>query len=101
MIKTLKEELGEEKVLFISDVRSADPKVLGKEEVERCVARDMESQMEWAIAMDPVASMLKFRLPYGAGKSKYLDGKIFLPVWGPQTTTETRLVTEDHSKVFR
>jgi hypothetical protein len=41
--------------------------------------------------------MLKFRLPYGPGKSKYFDGRVFLPIWGPQTTTETRLITEDHT----
>lgn len=36
--------------------------------------------------------MLKFRLPWGDGESEYLNGKIMLPVWGPQTTTEARLV---------
>lgn len=66
--------------------------------------------------MDPARSMLKFRLPYGAGTTsteegggggggvsvhppfiitpiaEYLNGDVYLPVWGRQTTTETRLV---------
>jgi len=37
--------------------------------------------------------MLKFRLPWDAGASEYLDGDVYLPVWGPQSTTECRLVT--------
>ena len=45
--------------------------------------------------MKPAASMLKFRLPWGDGVSEYLAGKIYLPVWGPQTTTETRLIVTD------
>lgn len=38
--------------------------------------------------------MLKFRLPWKDGITKYLKGKIYLPVWGRQTTTETRLVID-------
>jgi len=37
--------------------------------------------------------MLKFRLPYETGTSEYLNGSMYLPVWGPQSTTEARLVT--------
>lgn len=36
--------------------------------------------------------MLKFRLPWAAGTTKYLNGDIELPVWGPITTTEARLI---------
>ena len=32
------------KVLFISDIRSADPQVLSNEQVEKCVAEDMSSE---------------------------------------------------------
>jgi hypothetical protein len=35
--------------------------------------------------------MLKFRLPWDKGNSEYLNGKIYLPIWGPQTTTEVRM----------
>eukprot|EP00602_Paraphysomonas_sp_CaronLab_P007511 CAMPEP_0185020390 /NCGR_PEP_ID=MMETSP1103-20130426/2993_1 /TAXON_ID=36769 /ORGANISM="Paraphysomonas bandaiensis, Strain Caron Lab Isolate" /LENGTH=413 /DNA_ID=CAMNT_0027551259 /DNA_START=149 /DNA_END=1387 /DNA_ORIENTATION=- len=46
--------------------------------------------------MKPAASMLKFRLPWTEGVTRYLDGKLFLPVWGPPTTTECRLVVTTH-----
>ena len=32
--------------------------------------------------MNPFKAMLKFRFPYTAGKTEYLDGDIYLPVWG-------------------
>merc|ERR1719343_113345 len=44
--------------------------------------------------LQPRKAMLKFCLPYAAGKTEYLDGELFLPVWGPPTTTEARLVTD-------
>jgi hypothetical protein len=33
-----------------------------------------------------------------AGQTEYLDGLVYLPVWGPQTTTETRLVPFGHAR---
>ena len=80
--------------LFISDVRSADPHMLEEDETEAQVAKDMTQQMEWHIAMKARASMFKFRLPWKPGTTDYLDGKIYLPVWGPITTTETRLIVD-------
>src|SRR5690606_38507126 len=46
---------------------------------------------------------LKFRLPYCNSDDpiteyKYLDGTVFLPVWGPQTTSESRLVVDKDPK---
>jgi cap2 methyltransferase len=32
---------------------------------------------------------------YGKGVTKYLAGDVYLPVWGPITTTETRLVPSE------
>jgi len=52
----------------------------------------MIDQMKWHLKLKPAASMFKFRLPWGEGKTDYLDGIISLPVWGRQTTTETRLI---------
>lgn len=45
--------------------------------------------------------MLKFCLPYDHEKHptvRYLDGDIHLPIWGPRTTSETRLVVVDVDK---
>ena len=33
------------------------------------------------------------------GQSEYFAGEIFLPIFGPQTTTETRLVPFDNKKL--
>lgn len=67
-------------VLFVSDVRTADPSALNEEEVEEAVQEDMRLQMKWVLQMRPSRSMLKFRLPWGSGTTKYLDGDIHLPV---------------------
>lgn len=84
-------------VLFISDIRTASWQHMEDDEVEHYVQSDMNDQMRWHILLKPKKSMLKFRLPYVAGKTQYLAGDIYLPVWGPQTTTETRLVPHDQS----
>lgn len=63
------------------------------QEVERAVAQDMAWQREWHEIMCPLAGMHKFRLPWKAGLTEYLDGEVYLPIWGPQTTTEARLIS--------
>lgn len=94
------------RVVFISDVRSGDPSILTHEvsltactvfrcmswvecqtspffffrqQMEEAVKVDMARQMGWHLEMKPVASMLKFRLPYSAGISSYLDGERMVP----------------------
>jgi cap2 methyltransferase len=81
-------------VLFVSDVRSTDHERESEEENERRIKIDMEAQAQWHKILRPFKSMLKFRLPYTAGTTTYLDGPIFLPVWGPTSTTECRLVVD-------
>lgn len=78
----------------MSDIRTADPKVLSQEQVEAAVLDDMRLQSGWVKRLQPRVSMLKFRLPWDAGTTPYLKGDIFLPVWGRETTTECRLVVE-------
>ena len=73
-------------LLFISDIRSRENRMEKQCEIE------MENQKRWHKIINPKASMFKFRLPYAKGTSKYLDGKIYLPVWGGRTSTEARLV---------
>lgn len=80
------------KTILISDIRTADHRIMTPSEVDACIQRDMELQKQCVIAQVPVACMLKFRLPWSAGSSTYLKGKVFFPIWGPQTTTESRLV---------
>ena len=73
-------------------------------------------QANWVNILKPKASMLKFRLEYtdscgtcsknenkesSAPHIDYFSGDICLPVWGPQTTTETRLiVTKSDYKTY-
>ncbi|CAK9021246.1 Cap-specific mRNA (nucleoside-2'-O-)-methyltransferase(Poly(A) polymerase regulatory subunit) (Poly(A) polymerase small subunit) (PAP-S) (VP39), partial [Durusdinium trenchii] len=81
-----------EGILFISDVRtSKDDEFHPSQAV---IEEDMKLQMSWHLLMKPLASSFKFRLPWGAGRTHYLNGTIFLPVWGPETTTESRLFVE-------
>lgn len=84
-------------VYFVSDVRSADYQQQTLEENEQNIAEDMELQKSWHSVLDPVSSMLKFRLPWSEGATEYLDGDVHLPVWGPTATTEARLITPRHA----
>jgi len=84
-------------VFFISDIRTADPDADESDEIEHKIASDMESQMRWHLLLNSKRSILKFRLPWDKGVSEYLAGDIYLPVWGPQTTTECRLITSKES----
>lgn len=59
------------------------------------VQDDMAAQWRWHEIMQPLKSMLKFRLSWRSGTTRYLSGTVYLPVWGPITTTEARLVPDD------
>ena len=93
IVAELKSE--ERPILFISDIRTADYKILNPDEVETAVEEDQRLQEEWVRDLCPKASLLKFRLPWRDGETKYLDGIVLLPIWGRETTTETRLVVQD------
>ena len=88
-------EVGYGNLLFISDIRrnAFD---------ENSVAHDMDSQQQWFRNLYASAGLLKFRLPFcnkewyreyaeHRGVRSYLDGIIYLPIWGPPSTTECRL----------
>jgi len=93
------QELGKQgKILFISDIRTACWQVMSDVEVENAVAWDMEAQQRWHLLIFSKRSMLKFRLPWKPGCTDYLDGDVHLPVWGPSTTTEARLITGSREK---
>ena len=83
-------------LLFISDVRSCDPELHSEQVYNERINADMHAQAQWHKLLRPFKSMLKFRLPYAPGKTEYLSGDIHLPVWGPSSTTECRLVVSTH-----
>eukprot|EP01080_Neovahlkampfia_damariscottae_P010658 gene10658-3282_t len=85
--------------LFISDIRTASWKTMSEEDIEKQVHLDMEAQQRWVKILNSKSAMLKFRLPYCTKERdikeyEYLKGDIYLPIWGPVTTTETRLITD-------
>eukprot|EP01060_Flectonema_neradi_P005941 TRINITY_DN13986_c0_g1_i1.p1 TRINITY_DN13986_c0_g1~~TRINITY_DN13986_c0_g1_i1.p1 ORF type:complete len:383 (+),score=42.55 TRINITY_DN13986_c0_g1_i1:52-1149(+) len=89
----IREQKGdEERILFISDIRTADWKTQTPESYLEYLNADNKAQQEWHVVIKAYKSMLKFSLPYQKGVTKYLAGDLYYPVWGPQTTTECRLV---------
>jgi hypothetical protein len=75
-----------EKMLFVSDIRT--------EPTDAGVTKDMAMQKKWIEIMKPRKSLLKCRLPYGAGKFKYFEGRFWIQCFAPQSSTETRLEIE-------
>ena len=82
-------------ILFISDIRN--PEVGNTENDvamnEQIVSEDMMLQSEWVRQIRPAMSMLKFRLPWSEGSTRYWDGKIMVQPYAPLKSTETRLIT--------
>ena len=82
-------------IVLISDIRTQID--------EESVWKDMEAQSRWHTIIQPFMSSLKFRLPWDQPPEvsiDYLDGDIYLPVWGRTSTTECRLFVDrrKHSK---
>ena len=83
------------KPLFIYEYKTpSDNDKAPSEEKEKSNLIHMEKQMGYHLCMEAKASILKFRLAWKAGITKYLDGTIHFPVWGHSSNTETRLITE-------
>jgi cap2 methyltransferase len=87
-------------VYFISDIRTADYKVMSESEVEDSISGDMQLQLGWYNIIKPVNSLLKFRLPWPdrwpSPTYEYLSGYLFKQVWAPQSSTEGRLVSNNN-----
>jgi len=79
-------------VMFVSDIRTADPRCQELSEVEATVQEDQQRQMEWCLALKPDVAVLKFRLPWSEGRTRYLKGKVLVQLFAPCTSTETRLI---------
>lgn len=91
-----------ENCILISDIRNLDALgELGTEKVEKMVQDDMEMQKIWVEDLNPIAALLKFRLPFyekfnvnkfNGTKYNYLDGIVFRQIFGGRNTSETRLL---------
>lgn len=104
--KTYKKIKTNKKIAFICDMRD------GESDEEIFV--DMKSQQKWCIQLNPIAYLLKFRLPYPKAKFKYenfsyklptknveiengtgfkfLKGKILIQIYSRIEGTESRLL---------
>ena len=90
-------------LLFISDIRTADHKIMTKLENEQTIIKDNDAQMRWVNIMLPQKSMLKFRCPYPdviSENMKMFDGELMIQPWAPQSSTETRLIPKDSLKII-
>lgn len=83
-------------IFLISDIRTADYRIMNNAQNERAVDEDNRKQERWYRAIKPVAALLKFRphyaYPFLPKSYRYLKGTLFKQPWAPQTSTETRLV---------
>jgi SAM-dependent methyltransferase len=79
-------------ILFISDIRTADPSEMRSDEVEKRVVLDHEMQARWYRIMEPAFTMFKFRLPWDNNITSYLKGDIYIQPYPPLNSTETRLI---------
>jgi hypothetical protein len=72
--------------LLVSDIRLNN--------TEAQIREDNRWQSEWVDALRPSHAQLKFRLPFdGGGKPyRFLDGKAYLQMFAPVSSTECRLV---------
>ena len=91
-------------VLLVSDLRDPDiGKAKNNENTvkqNKIVFDDMIIQKKFYEDINPVSALLKFRLPWTPGKTKYLDGDIYYQVWQGQYSTETRLIPNGKLKIY-
>ena len=111
------------KIIFISDIRSNTN--------EDSIFKEMLDQQRWLLKLNADISMLKFRLPYTLDNGNdnwtydlnyikqyikntvgrpcinkknnlcYLKGDIYLQIFPPQYSTETRLIVDKHKDKYK
>ena len=67
------------------------------EELDKLIIDDMNMQMDWAKTMQPIATYLKFRLPYDVKKLRYFTGTIYLQPYY-KAGTENKLLIRNYEK---
>lgn len=79
-------------ILLISDIRTNTNKSRDAKPTDEDVSRDNATNVAITKAMDPEASLLKFRLPYSPGHTAHLEGELRLQSWSGHESTEVRLL---------
>jgi len=100
-------------VLFISDIRTSPPesgtnktsqssvveygKLTAEQQAkfEEGVDLDNRNQAGWVLDMNPIASLLTFRIPFNYDKPAYLyiQGNIVVQAWAAPSSAETRYIS--------
>jgi cap2 methyltransferase len=96
------------RILFISDIRSGDPRKLKNDAVTKIISHDNALQAACCYALHCDVAMLKFHPPYPKcldskhpsfdpsdttpAVIEYFDGDLYFGVWAPKSSTEVRLV---------
>ncbi len=86
-------------IIYISDIRLLSDEFEPSDDSD--IIRDQEMQKQWYYILDPIHSMLKFRLPWNTKKYPsytYLEGDVYLQCFAPHTSTETRLIVRQNAK---
>lgn len=101
--KALKPRLSKESLILVSDIRQDGGSKWS--DFENGIKKDMELQKEWVQTLNPVMSLLKFRMVYNQGenyKLPYIKGVIYYGIWAPPLSGETRLLIEkeDNYKII-
>lgn len=76
-------------ILLWSDIRTGN---IEDDDFEDQIAENNNMQRKWHDLSNPVMGMYKFRLPYAGLNTVYMKGDIWLQLWAPATSTETRLI---------
>ena len=84
-------------VMFITDIRTPKPK--SSQKFEDLIRENMAMQKKWIKLMNPWNSLMKFRLPFDKGDTKYLKGYVFLQTFAKKDSTERRLVPTTYDEV--
>lgn len=89
-------------VLMISDIRNLDIGSVkhNTKKMDAIVDEDIVMQWEWYKIMNPMSALLKFRLPWQAGKTRYLSGDIYFQCWQGIYSAETRLIPDGKTKEY-
>lgn len=98
-------------VMLWSDIRTG---TVDDDDFEEQIMENNNMQKEWHDLAKPIMGMYKFRLPYStnfqstkfnqsddsfAKNINYMKGTIWLQMWAPTTSTETRLVVKQNYKM--
>ncbi|KAH9597135.1 mRNA methyltransferase-like [Trypanosoma melophagium] len=97
-------------ILFISDIRSGEPKRQSNKENTAMIMRDNEMQRSWCWSLKANAALLKFHPPYPRCKDpnsrsydendntpdsvEYMDGNRLFGIWAPKSSSELRLCVQ-------